>query len=341
MMPSSATQIGPSGYGLQALFDELEAQDVSRTQLLRLAGIRSIDGALTQSQRLALLRAASELAPDPLTALNAGQRQRVHHFGVYGFALATSPTFGEAFSFGRQHLQLAGAVLRISFREEAGIGILRSHNPRALGNLLPFVAEFWRSSMTTLLSEILQARFPSLQMRFPYSRPGHAAAYTRLFACPIQFESDPMEWHFDAEILQRPCPNASTLTANICQDFCEAVIASDDAPTPLQRDLRSFVLGNTSRRITAQEAALATGLSKRTLFRRLTEEGTSFQRLLDQTRSSLACEYLENTRLPVSEIAERCGYSDEANFRKAFSRWQGKSPSLWRASISPPGAEEL
>ncbi|WP_438985291.1 helix-turn-helix domain-containing protein, partial [Aequoribacter sp.] len=68
---------------------------------------------------------------------------------------------------------------------------------------------------------------------------------------------------------------------------------------------------------------------------------TSFQRLLDQTRSSLACEYLENTRLPVSEIAERCGYSDEANFRKAFSRWQGKSPSLWRASISPPGAEEL
>jgi len=334
MTPSASPDGQSSGYGLRALLDELEAQDVPRAQVLRSAGMRSIGGQLTHAQRLALLKAAKELARDPLTALSAGQRQRVHHFGVYGFALATSPTFGDAFAFGRKHLELAGAVLRISFRQEGASGILQSHNPRALGNLLPFAAEFWRSSMVTLLSEILEERFPSTLMRFPYPRPRHADAYAQIFACPIEFESDLMEWHFDAGVLGKPCPSASALTATICQDFCEAMIASESAATALQRELRSVVLGSGGRRITAKEAAQAVGLSKRTLFRRLSAQGSSFQNLLDQTRAALASEYLENTRLPISEIADRCGFGDEANFRKAFRRWRNTSPSRWRSALT-------
>ncbi len=332
MLPSAPLEQS-SGYGLQALLDELEEQGVHKMQVLRQAGVRSVDGQLSQSQRLAILKSASQLARDPLTALEAGQRQRVHHFGVYGFALATSPTFGDAFSFGRQHLGLAGAVLRISFIQRSHLGILRSHNPRALGNVLPFAAEYWRSSMVTLLSEILQEPFPSLLMRFPYARPKHADAYSEVFRCGIEFASETMEWQFDASVLDKPSPNASALTANICQEFCEEMIASGGGPSPLQRELRSYILANTGRRCTAEEAASELGLSKRTLFRRIAAEGTSFQALLDQTRCALAREYLENTSLPVSEIGERCGYADEANFRKAFQNWREKSPSKWRLSV--------
>jgi AraC-like DNA-binding protein len=333
MMPSTSSVQDTAAYGLRALLEELEAQGIASADVIHRAGLRTLKGQLTQPQRLALLKAASELAQDPLTALKAGQRQRVHHFGVYGFALATSPTFGDAFAFGRQNLELAGAVLRITYRQEGATSILRSHNPGALGVLLPFAAEFWRSSMTALMGEILEQRFPSILMRFPYPRPRHADAYAQVFACPIEFAAEQMEWHFDAAVLDRPCPSANSLTANICQDFCEAMIASGSAATPLQRELRSFVLGSSGRRSTADEAAQAVGLSKRTMFRRLADEGTSFQNLLDQTRASLACEYLENTSLPTSEIADRCGYGDEANFRKAFQRWREMSPSQWRARL--------
>ena len=332
-MPLTSPFQDATAYGLRALLEELESQGVGPASVLRRAALRGLTGHLTQLQRLALLKASSELAQDPLTALKAGQRQRVHHFGVYGFALATSPTFGHAFAFGRQNLELAGAVFRITYRQEGSTGILRSHNPGALGSLLPFAAEFWRSSMTSLLSEILEQPFPSKLMRFPYPRPRHADAYTLVFACPIEFAAQQMEWHFDAGVLDRPCPSANSLTANICQDFCAAMIASQSAPTPLQRELQSFAIGRSGRRTTADEAAKALGLSKRTFFRRLAEEGTSFQTLLDQTRASIACEYLENTRLPISEIADRCGYSDEANFRKAFQRWREVSPSQWRARL--------
>src|SRR6056300_2024019 len=164
-MPAPPSKPQPSGYGLKALFDELADQGVSQRAVLRAAKLRSLTGTLSQAQRLPILRAAKEHSTHRLTALKAGQRQRVHHFGVYGFALATSPTFGDAFAFGRQNLELAGAVLRITYRQDGTTGVLRSHNPGALGSLLPFTAEFWRSSMVTLLSEILEQPFPSTLMR--------------------------------------------------------------------------------------------------------------------------------------------------------------------------------
>jgi AraC-like DNA-binding protein len=318
------------GYGLRALVEDLQLQGISEAQLLRAAGLRTLVGALSSTQRIAVLRAAQELTNDPLTALRAGTRQQVGHFGVYGFALATSATFGDAFNFGRHNLDLAGSVLRISYRLEQGVGIMHSHNPQALGALLPFVAEFWRSSMITLLSEVLGRRFPTRAMYFPFKKPAHGGAYGDYFDCPVYFAQDLMEWHFDASVLAAPCPNASSLTSRICQEFCEDIASRSLAGSSLQQELRTLILGSIGRKLTADDAASVIGKSKRTLFRQLAQEGTSFQSLLDETRASIACEYLKNTKLSVSEIADRCGFGDEANFRKAFYRWRRQTPSEWR-----------
>ncbi len=335
IVPQSDHFAPSSNYGLKALVEELQEQGVSEQQLLRAAGVRSIAGQLTKPQRFAIVKSACELARQPDTALAAGTRQRVHHLGAYGFALATSQTLGDAMTFGRQYLELAGALLHATYRQDGAVGILSSSNPHALGRFLPFVAEFWRSSLVTLLGQILGAPFPTRKMTFPYATPPNRACYRDYFDCQVEFESDSMELHFDAAVLAQPCPNASEVTTGICREFCESVIGGDTGDSPLQRQLKSFILGNTRRRCTADEAALATGLSKRTLFRRLSEEGKNFQGLLDETRAALASEYLANTRLPVSEVAERCGFRDEANFRKAFARWQGLSPSRWRARLRP------
>jgi AraC-like DNA-binding protein len=323
-----------AAYGLQALSDALSERGVSERQLLRASEVRSLSGVLSQVQRLALLRAASEFCADPEMALEAGSRQRISHFGVYGYALATSATLGQALDFGREHMELAGAVLRISYHREGDIVLFRSHNPRSLGKLLPFVAEFWRSSMVALLSEILEAPFPSVAMHFPYPAPPHARLYQEYFNCPVHFDAQVMEWHFDARMLEAPCPNANDLTANVCQDFCERIVSGGEQGTPLQRNLRSMILASAGRRLKSAEAAANLGLSQRSLFRMLAAEGTSFQQLLDETYRSIAQEYLENTSLAVEDIAFRCGFGDGSNFRKAFLRWTGVSPAAWRGDMS-------
>jgi AraC-like DNA-binding protein len=68
-------------------------------------------------------------------------------------------------------------------------------------------------------------------------------------------------------------------------------------------------------------------MSESTLQRRLAAEGVRYQELLDQVRHRLAIEYLQGTQLPIAEITQLLGFSNPANFRRAFKRWSAKSPS--------------
>jgi AraC-like DNA-binding protein len=58
----------------------------------------------------------------------------------------------------------------------------------------------------------------------------------------------------------------------------------------------------------------------------LSENGVTYQELLDQVRRDLAVDYLRNSLLTVEQIAELVGYGEAASFRKAFRRWTGKAP---------------
>ena len=72
------------------------------------------------------------------------------------------------------------------------------------------------------------------------------------------------------------------------------------------------------------------GMSSRTLQRRLTDEGVSFQRLLDDTRKGTARRYLADSTLAIGEIAYLLGYSEAAAFHRAFKRWYGQTPDAFR-----------
>ncbi len=73
------------------------------------------------------------------------------------------------------------------------------------------------------------------------------------------------------------------------------------------------------------------GLSPRTLQRRLTEAGTSYQRVLDQVRQQAARRLLEATDLDASEIAFFLGFEELNSFTRAFHGWEGTTPGRWRA----------
>jgi AraC-like DNA-binding protein len=327
------------GYGLEALRRELTEQGVDPEAWLEASGVDPSGGPglvrpLRHRERFALLRNAERLAARPDTALRAGRRQRISDFGLFGYAMVTSRTFGDAFEFGREHLELAGPVLRITFELRGDVGVLRSHDAQALGSALPFVAEFWRSSMSAVLGHVLGSPFPTRAMFFPYPAPPHADAYRDTFRCPVHFASDVMEWHFDASVMDRPCPNASDVMARVCQDFCERVVSGGDGDTDLERQVRTLCLARPGYNPAASEVAAALGLSLRTFYRRLRDEDLRYQTLLDETRLSVAVEYLENTRMPIDEIGRRLGFADASNFRKAFRRWAGRSPSEARRATA-------
>jgi AraC-like DNA-binding protein len=83
---------------------------------------------------------------------------------------------------------------------------------------------------------------------------------------------------------------------------------------------------------TIETAAQAFHMSGRTLQRRLEQDGTTFSDVLDGVRHELARRWLADPALALGEIAFRLGFSDLATFSRAFKRWTGKPPGMWRRS---------
>ena len=83
-----------------------------------------------------------------------------------------------------------------------------------------------------------------------------------------------------------------------------------------------------------EDVANYLGMNIRTLQRRLTEEGTSYQAVQTKLRRELACAWLEQPSLAVYEIAYLLGFSDRASFHRAFKRWTGETPAEYRWRVS-------
>jgi AraC-like DNA-binding protein len=73
-------------------------------------------------------------------------------------------------------------------------------------------------------------------------------------------------------------------------------------------------------------------MSPRTVQRRLEQEGTSFAEMLDRVREKLARAWLGADTRSLVEIGAALGFADLASFSRAFKRWTGKPPGMWRRS---------
>jgi AraC-like DNA-binding protein len=85
--------------------------------------------------------------------------------------------------------------------------------------------------------------------------------------------------------------------------------------------------------VTEQDMAKALNMSLRSLQRKLKEEDTSFKKILEETRKELSAQYIKNSRLSLGEITFLLGFSEPANFSRAFKRWTGVAPSDYSASL--------
>jgi AraC-like DNA-binding protein len=79
-------------------------------------------------------------------------------------------------------------------------------------------------------------------------------------------------------------------------------------------------------------------MHRRTLNRRLRAQGTTLHRLVEETRFEIARQLVENTRIPLTEVAAILAYADASAFTRAFRRWTGTAPNRWRSA--PPGVAE-
>jgi AraC-like DNA-binding protein len=100
-------------------------------------------------------------------------------------------------------------------------------------------------------------------------------------------------------------------------------------------EVRRLLAAPANGSVTSVEAvARRLAMSPRTLQRRLSEEGTSFDSLREEMRKQTAETFLADRTLAVSEVAFLLGFSEPGAFHRAFKRWHNTTPDAFRRQRS-------
>jgi len=187
--------------------------------------------------------------------------------------------------------------------------------------------------LTGLCSWLVDRRVVVDRATFRGLEPVAAAEYRRLFCDRLQFNASKSSISFDAKFLaMRPHRNEAQM-----QDFLQR------SPRDLLTQYRNCdsLPGRIWQRLrdTAPDSwpsfkvlAATLNTTPSTLRRRLDNANNSYQRLKDGVRQELAMDALSITHQPIAEIAKDLGYEDPSAFYRAFRKWTGLTPNVYRAS---------
>ncbi len=308
----------------------LEVNTLLEGTALTLAQVQDHHTLISFRQKLKVFSNIKKHSPYPDIGLRLGSKAGFSDFGLYGYAIISSATVGEAILMGIKYIRLASPVLQKKITLENDTALFEGIDVLSLGELLPICTEYWFSAINALCQEVLGESFPSKCVRLPYPAPDYADRYHEIFNCPIEFDSGVLQWSFDPSILSTPSPKANTLTAQMCIQSCDELLKIISRPDQLSDRIADIFLKSAGRFPSAEKVAKQLNLSSRSMSRQLKKEGLSFQQVLDNTRKSMAVEYLSQTQLTVEEIAIRMGYTEVSNFRAAFKNWTGITPKAMR-----------
>jgi len=295
------------------------------------AGLRQPGRLVTHQQELQVLANALRLTGAPEFALEIGARMHISHYGILGYALLVSPTLRGALDTMMRFESLIGSYFLLALHEDAAGGCeLRAGGYAYAEAMREPSLGLCVSSLCAMLRDVCGGMPVVERVLVAGARPAHAAACEKAFGCPVEFGADRHALVLRPECLAMPLPLADPVSHQMALEQCEAASRRMDPEDVLLERIRQRLRGGAPLAPRLDRMAAELHMSPRTLRRQLHRRGTHYQAVLDEERQRLAGDYLRQTRMAVSEVAERLGYADTASFCKAFKRWTGKPPTHWR-----------
>ncbi|WP_374255438.1 AraC family transcriptional regulator [Aquabacterium sp.] len=265
----------------------------------------------------------------PGLGLRIAECVSARHFGVVGYAALACGHLLEALQrLERYHASVYDANLATVSMDPNGVSVEWGVDRGRPGAL---VDETAIASLVQLARDMTGRYWPLKAVSFVNSRPQDVQPYEDFFGCEVRFDADRTSLVFGYEYLALPLRKSDPALLALLDKQAEAlldevsrVLAAVDAwrrtLVPLIREGRTSLVA----------LAEVHHTSVRSLQRRLAEQGTTFQRLLDDTRRHLAEGHLKDAHLDVAEIALLMGYSEQSAFTRAFRSWTGATPAQWR-----------
>jgi AraC-like DNA-binding protein len=327
----------PGAYALQ-LVELVSRWKVGAEELLQGTGL-SADTLGDPSTRLTIpvvrqvLARAHALTGERNLAPALGTQMRLSWHGFLGFAALSASTVREAIALGERFAatRTTGLSLRLHESGQTASLIIEARfgdeEVRRFVSLLLVVglAEIAQTITGEPVSGTADVDFPlppDLDLRRP--------------AGTLRVEQPTTRLCFPATFLDRPLAMADPVATRLAREQCERELSALGTVGGTEARVRGAVgeLFSPTTVPSVEEVAKRLGLSTRTLKRQLAAVGTTYSTLLDDFRKERAMTLLDRRELTLDAVAAELGYSDLANFTRAFKRWTGKTPSVVRRGES-------
>lgn len=269
----------------------------------------------------------------PVCALETAERT-LADYGLLGYAMMSCATLEQAIRIAMRYYRTLGPLLALRFRVERDRAVLELDDELGLGDLdlLPWVVESVLAPFPAVLAELLGAQVRNVEVRLAHAMPDHGERIVQHFDAPVRFDAGANQFRFDAACLERPLVRADAWTASLFERSCRSLLEELHGETTLAGRIGRDLLAHPGELPGAEAMADRLNMSARTLRRRLADQGTSYQAVVDRVRRRIAEDYLRSTHLSIQEIAELLGYTEATNFRRAFLKWTGESPQACRVA---------
>ena len=319
-----AETLEAAGLGIHALFEEAG---------LDLTSLTDPDARFPTEKVSILWELAMTRSGNPAIGLAGSSVAKPAVFDVVAYAMMSSPNLLGILERAVRYVDVLSDAATLTLADD--------HEGRRLilelfGGKHPVPRQRFEFDLMTLLSFFRwvtnrDLRPPALELRFP--PPADLRPYQDAFQCPLRFNAPVNALLFARADVTLPLPTAHAELAEVHERIaCEHLHLLDPAQTCHR--VRAVIIrhlpdGEPRR----PKIAAILGMSERTLHRRLAAEGTSFQRLLDDTRRELAQHHLGQREVSLADAAYLLGFSDQSSFFRAARRWFGTSPRHYRLRL--------
>ncbi len=193
-------------------------------------------------------------------------------------------------------------------------------------------AEFAIYAALARIRATTQSDFNPIELRIPHEVGSSEQAFRKLAGCPMIFRAEELEIVMPLSALDRAIPTYDGRLHDHLVAYGERLLDElGQSRQPLRSQVEGLLIAAWPVRTPdAREVAKELGMSTRTLSRKLKANGASFNAIVEDLRRDLANTLLQDD-LSLSEISLALGYSNQAAFSSAFRRWNGLSPSQYRA----------
>jgi len=287
----------------------------------------------------ALFEAVADATGEPyvgLRLLTLADSPGARAYAPIDLAVRSTATLREALDCLARYAPLIHPHITAELVVERTVARWVQASPRDARGIGPHADHYAMAFVLTRCQEACPDAVAPIAVGFTHARPRDVAPLHRFFgtrALTFGGETSELCWSLDA--LDATTVGHDPRLRTTALDLADGALARHTTARRTSALVAAKLPALLPDSATIDVVARAIALSVRTLQRRLDEEGTTFLEVLDGVREELARRALQRPDTSLVDVAERLGFSDLATFSRAFKRWTGQPPGMFRRGRGP------